>query len=151
MAGRPASGRHNQPRKVWRLTVSRIGHKAACKKLAYPRLVKFLAISSPRARKRRRPGLRADRTTAPRRGAPARHTTDRLGEMLGISRRSAYRAVARGDLPTLRLGRRILVPTPRLLALLGAEIDVSDADTPKQPAARIPASVPPVPFVDERL
>lgn len=51
---------------------------------------------------------------------PPTLSVDEAGEMLGISRRSAYRAVARGEIPTLRLGRRLLVPTPRLLALLGA-------------------------------
>lgn len=51
---------------------------------------------------------------------PPTLSVDEAGEMLGISRRSAYRAAARGEIPTLRLGRRLLVPTPRLLALLGA-------------------------------
>ncbi|MDP8977143.1 MAG: hypothetical protein M3N17_00900 [Actinomycetota bacterium] len=38
-----------------------------------------------------------------------------------MGRRSAYRAAARGDLPTLRVGRRLLVPTARLLQLLGVD------------------------------
>lgn len=33
---------------------------------------------------------------------------------LGISRAFAYELVARGELPSLRLGRRVLVPTKRL-------------------------------------
>lgn len=40
-------------------------------------------------------------------------------ELLGISRRSAYRAASRGQIPTVRVGRRLLVPTQRLLAMLG--------------------------------
>lgn len=52
---------------------------------------------------------------------PATLTVEQAAEVLGISRRSAYRAVERGELPTLRLGRRLLVPTARLLALLGVE------------------------------
>jgi excisionase family DNA binding protein len=44
---------------------------------------------------------------------------EEAGEMLGISRRSAYRAAANGDLPALRIGRRLLVPTAQLLDLLG--------------------------------
>lgn len=48
---------------------------------------------------------------------------EQAGEMLGISRRSAYRAAATGELPTLRLGRRLLVPTARLLELLGLPTD----------------------------
>jgi excisionase family DNA binding protein len=39
--------------------------------------------------------------------------------LLGISRGLAYEAVRTGALPSLRVGRRILIPTARLLALLG--------------------------------
>ena len=39
--------------------------------------------------------------------------------LLGISRRSAYRAADAGQLPTLRFGRRIFVPTAKLYDLLG--------------------------------
>ena len=35
--------------------------------------------------------------------------------MLGISKDLAYELVARGELPSLRLGRRIVIPTKRLL------------------------------------
>ncbi len=41
------------------------------------------------------------------------------GRMLGLSRDSAYRAVRRGEIPSIRLGRRIVVPTAGLLAMLG--------------------------------
>lgn len=50
---------------------------------------------------------------------PATMTVEEAGHLLGISRRSAYRAVAAGHLPVIRLGRRILVPTHKLHALLG--------------------------------
>ena len=40
-------------------------------------------------------------------------------ELLGVSRSAGYRAAATGDLPTLRWGRRLYVPTARLLELLG--------------------------------
>jgi excisionase family DNA binding protein len=40
-------------------------------------------------------------------------------ELLGVSRSAGYRAAATGDLPTLRWGHRLYVPTPRLLTLLG--------------------------------
>lgn len=50
---------------------------------------------------------------------PATMTIEEAGELLGLSRSSAYRAAARGELPTLRFGRRLVVPTRRLLALLG--------------------------------
>lgn len=54
------------------------------------------------------------------RDLPPTISVQRAGEILGISRRSAYRAAARGELPTFKVGRRLLVPTPRLLDLLGA-------------------------------
>ena len=40
-------------------------------------------------------------------------------ELLGVSRSAGYRAAAAGDLPTLRWGRRLYVPTAQLLELLG--------------------------------
>ncbi len=46
-------------------------------------------------------------------------TVEEAGELLGVSRGSAYEAARTGELPTIRIGRRLLVPTARLLALLG--------------------------------
>jgi hypothetical protein len=43
--------------------------------------------------------------------------------LLGISRSAGYRAAAAGDLPTIRLGRRLYVPTARLAALIGLRVD----------------------------
>ena len=40
--------------------------------------------------------------------------------MLGISKDLAYDLIARGELPSLRLGRRIVVPRVALFALVGA-------------------------------
>jgi excisionase family DNA binding protein len=42
--------------------------------------------------------------------------------LLGISRGLAYELVARGELPSLRLGRRIVVPRRALEALLEAGV-----------------------------
>lgn len=39
--------------------------------------------------------------------------------VLGISRSTAYAMARTDDLPTLRLGHRVVVPAPRLLAMLG--------------------------------
>ena len=39
---------------------------------------------------------------------------------LGISRHSAYEAVRRGEIPTIRIGRRVLVPKASLERLLMA-------------------------------
>jgi excisionase family DNA binding protein len=43
------------------------------------------------------------------------------GALLGLSERSAYRAVERGEIPSLRVGRRLMVPTARLRQLLGLD------------------------------
>jgi excisionase family DNA binding protein len=40
------------------------------------------------------------------------------GRLLGLSRNSAYAAVAAGELPSLKVGRRVLVPRDRLRAML---------------------------------
>jgi excisionase family DNA binding protein len=44
-------------------------------------------------------------------------TVEQTAKLLGISRGLAFQAVARGD-PSIRIGRRILIPATRLLALL---------------------------------
>lgn len=55
------------------------------------------------------------------------------GRALGIGRDAAYAAVERGELPSLRLGRRIVVPVPRLLDLLG--VNSETAAEPESPTA----------------
>ena len=47
--------------------------------------------------------------------------------VLGISRTLAYELVARGELPSLRMGRRIVVPKRALEALLEAPSNPVDA------------------------
>jgi excisionase family DNA binding protein len=54
-----------------------------------------------------------------RNGLPGLLKVETASELLGISRSAAYRAAAAGELPTLRFGRRLYVPTARLLDLLG--------------------------------
>lgn len=46
-------------------------------------------------------------------------TVEQAAELLGIGRTAAYEAARRGQLPTRRLGRRLLVPVPALLSWLG--------------------------------
>lgn len=48
-------------------------------------------------------------------------TVDELGELLGVSRGSAYKAVQTGEVKSLKIGRRILIPVRPLLALLGVD------------------------------
>lgn len=45
---------------------------------------------------------------------------EEAAQLLGLGRSSAYEAARRGELPTIRMGRRLMVPVPQLLALLGA-------------------------------
>jgi excisionase family DNA binding protein len=46
-------------------------------------------------------------------------SVEQAGAVLGISRASAYAAARSGDLETIRVGKRILVPVPKLRRLLG--------------------------------
>lgn len=41
------------------------------------------------------------------------------GAVFGLSRAASYQAAQRGEIPTIRLGKRLLVPTARLRAMLG--------------------------------
>ena len=43
------------------------------------------------------------------------------GKILGLGRSSTYEAVARGDIPSIRIGRKLLVPTAGLQRLLGLD------------------------------
>jgi excisionase family DNA binding protein len=50
---------------------------------------------------------------------PATMTISAAAELIGVSRSAGYRAVAAGEIPSIRIGRRLLVPTAKLYALLG--------------------------------
>ena len=45
-------------------------------------------------------------------------TLEEVASLLRISRGSAYEAARRGEIPTIRIGRRLLVPTDALDKLL---------------------------------
>ena len=45
-------------------------------------------------------------------------TVEEAAEILGIGRNSAYEAIRRGEIPALRLGRRLVVPRRALERLL---------------------------------
>ena len=49
------------------------------------------------------------------------------GAVLGLSRNTAYQAAERGDIPTIRIGHRLVVPAPRLLAMLEVRTEPSPA------------------------
>jgi excisionase family DNA binding protein len=47
-------------------------------------------------------------------------TVEEAGRLLGISRAHAYELVARGELPHLRLGRRVVVPKHVIESMLAS-------------------------------
>ncbi len=47
-------------------------------------------------------------------------TVEEAAEMLGLSRAFAYEAVTRGEIPSIRIGRRILIPKVALERLLNS-------------------------------
>lgn len=52
---------------------------------------------------------------------PLTLTMEEAAKLLGIGRNQAYHAAARGQIPMLRIGRRMLVPTAPLRRMLGLE------------------------------
>ena len=58
---------------------------------------------------------------------PLTITVEEAARLLGVSRGSAYEAARRGELPTIRLGRRLLVPRHHLEAMIGP---LSNGDGP---------------------
>jgi excisionase family DNA binding protein len=60
---------------------------------------------------------------------PPMISVEETSKLLGVSRSAGYRAAATGQIPTLRVGRRLLVPTLRLLRMLGAlEADLATTE-----------------------
>jgi excisionase family DNA binding protein len=65
---------------------------------------------------------------SPIKAAVARRTRTipEAGIILGISRNSAYEAARTGEIQTIRVGKRLLVPNAALEALLGEPLASSD-------------------------
>lgn len=57
-------------------------------------------------------------------------SVEEAARLLGISRGLAYESARRGQLPTIRIGRRLLVPRARLLDLVGATDVPENGDGP---------------------
>jgi hypothetical protein len=53
-------------------------------------------------------------------------SVEEAGKILGLSRASAFAATKRGDIPVIRIGKRLIVPRRALEKLLG----VNEADVP---------------------
>lgn len=54
--------------------------------------------------------------TVPDAAAEPTISAKRAAAILGISIRHAYVAIERGDIPSIRVGRKVVVPTARFLA-----------------------------------
>ena len=52
-------------------------------------------------------------------------TVDEAAARLGLSRNGAYEAVRRGEIPSLRIGRRVLVPRAALERMLDRADEVA--------------------------
>jgi excisionase family DNA binding protein len=48
-------------------------------------------------------------------------TVETAGRVLGISRNAAYQAVRNGEIPSIRMARRVVVPTTPLRRMLGLD------------------------------
>jgi excisionase family DNA binding protein len=57
-------------------------------------------------------------------------TIEEAAAILGIGRTLAYEAVRRGELPAVRVGRRLLVPIRQLTALVNGDAAPSSAPRP---------------------
>lgn len=55
-------------------------------------------------------------------------TIAQAATVLGIDVRTVSRAIRNGELPALRLGRRVLIPRLALLACLGASEDPAESN-----------------------
>ena len=56
------------------------------------------------------------------------YSVEEAGQLLGLSRQGAYDAVRRGEIPSIRLGRRLVVPKAALLRII-------DGAAPQSPVA----------------
>jgi hypothetical protein len=69
-------------------------------------------------------------------------TVEEAGKILGLSRASAFAAAKRGDVPTIRIGKRLIVPRRALERLLGIEADrPADLQVTAAPPAPAPQRV----------
>jgi excisionase family DNA binding protein len=69
----------------------------------------------------------------PRERGALTYSVPEAGRLIGLSRNGAYEAAARGNIPTVRIGRKLFVPRAALNRLL--EADGSPALTaPEEPA-----------------
>jgi excisionase family DNA binding protein len=51
----------------------------------------------------------------------ATYTVEQAARVIGLGRASAYAAVRRGDIPSIRIGRRVVVPRAALERMLAGQ------------------------------
>lgn len=56
-------------------------------------------------------------------------TPEETAAVLGVGRNTVYAALKAGQLPSLRLGRKLLIPAPKLLTMLEGEEEPTPAET----------------------
>lgn len=68
---------------------------------------------------------------------PLTYTVDEAAKLLRIGRNQGYDAARSGELPTIKMGKRILVPRAALQRMLGEAVAEKDARSrdAAQPAA----------------
>ena len=70
-----------------------------------------------------------------RSASPPTRLTLSVAEAAELSRTTAYELAHSGELPTVRLGRRILVPVNQLADVLGTDVDAVLAALRSRPAS----------------
>ena len=72
---------------------------------------------------------------------PAAHPTlavDAVAEILGLDRKTVYAAIHAGEIPSIRVGRRILVPTVWLVATIAPDPEPERLAVPRPPRSQPP-------------
>lgn len=59
------------------------------------------------------------------------YTVPQAGAMLGLSRNGAYEAARRGDIPTIRIGARLIVPKIAFHRLLEIRASAGEDEGPE--------------------
>ena len=54
-------------------------------------------------------------------------SVEEMGKLLGVSRLVAYTLIHRADFPTLRIGKRILIPKKQLEAWMDRQVTCSNS------------------------
>ena len=67
------------------------------------------------------------------------YTVEEAARLLGVGRGTAYAAVKAGEIPSVRIGRRVLIPRHSLLALVASDTGGAEAAPDRREASRLAA------------